>query len=153
MGVAHLGAVVEQHADRPVRQLERQAVLVGVVDPLGDEEGRVLVDQGRIAPGPGGRRGALQHAQAVLEGAAHEVALAVGARGLRGALEGLLLVGVEAEDAADALPETRQLGKTPARQPARHLLLALGLLAVGVLRLGLALLLLLDRLLVRLGNI
>ncbi len=37
-GEADARAVVEEDADGPVRQLEAEAVLVGVVDPLGDEE-------------------------------------------------------------------------------------------------------------------
>ncbi len=35
---ANLGAVVERHANGPVRQLERKSVLVAVIDPLRDEQ-------------------------------------------------------------------------------------------------------------------
>jgi hypothetical protein len=34
----HLGAVVERHANGPVRQLEPESVLVAVIDPLRDEQ-------------------------------------------------------------------------------------------------------------------
>lgn len=37
-GVAYPGAVVEQDAHGSVRQLETEAILVGVVDPFGYEE-------------------------------------------------------------------------------------------------------------------
>ena len=30
--------VIEQHTDRPVRQLEPKSVLVAVIDPFGDEQ-------------------------------------------------------------------------------------------------------------------
>ena len=36
-GEADAGAVVEQHSDGAVRQLETEAVLVGVINPLGNE--------------------------------------------------------------------------------------------------------------------
>ena len=140
MSVAHLGAIVEEHAHGPVRQLEGQSVLVGVVDPLGDEEGRVVLDEAGVEAGPqalGRRR------EALLERPAHEQALGRADQGDRALLAGrtqrLLLARLQAQHAADPLPEARQLRQPPARQPVRHLLLLrLGLLAVlGLLRLGL----------------
>lgn len=38
VSVANLRIVVEENANRPVRELEAQPVLVRVIDPLGNEE-------------------------------------------------------------------------------------------------------------------
>ena len=48
--VADAGAVVEENAHRTVRQLEPKAVLVGIVDPFGNEQ-RVALHCSGIARG------------------------------------------------------------------------------------------------------
>ena len=49
--VADPSVVVEQNPNTPVAQLEAEAVLVAVVDPLGDEDGALLAGQhARLLP-------------------------------------------------------------------------------------------------------
>lgn len=94
VSVTDLRVVIEENADRLVGQLEAQPVLVRVIDPLGDEKRHDVLHDRRIA-----RIVALHLRHAGLQSAMHLHTLRD---------EAHLLV-VRTQDAAESLPEPRQL--------------------------------------------
>lgn len=127
MSVTDLRVVIEENADRLVGQLEAQPVLVRVIDPLGDEKRHDVLHGRRVA-----RVVALHLSHAGLQSTMHLHALRH---------EADLLV-VRAEDAAEPLPESRQLRQFP-HEPAGNL----GLLLLKALLRAIQQMLLLELLL------